>query len=996
MKIDFRDNDPSGEEGGRGVRHGKDSPKKAPSLLATVMLLMLILAILQLLLIAGFLTLNGGLSYAREYSYDLLTEKTENRKAYVENAMKQKTAMVYETARRVSARAQELLDEAGAESSALKTDKSLSRALISESAGELISLIRRDMVNDAFLILDTGTLYDGGGRALRPGLYLRDTDVEENSVEDNKDVFLEMGSSEIARAYGLPLDYEWTLRLDVSGREDRDFFYTPLETAPEGRALYELGYWSGFSRISRTQPESIKYTMPLLLNDGTAYGVIGIGLLEKTIEDIVPANDFLKESICYVLGVDFNADGCFEPLLYQGAAYERLVRKETVLSRSRPAGGSLYNFSVSDREEAVGSLQEFNLYSSASPYFGQRWALISVADKAGILATYYSLLRLFALAAVIALAFSAAFALVLARSLSAPVRAMVEALDESLESHDPVRFRSSNVAEIDRLADSISELQANLTEYASRVSRIIKASDSRIGVFQYDCTAKRVFVGESLADLLHIDGFSGADATVPEEVFRRLLRRIDENDEILDLPVFGPAAGSGASISREIQHRGADGETVFYKFSLARDRDSVLGLVQDSTDSTSKLLEANEALRLACAAAEQANNTKTDFLSRMSHDIRTPMNAIINLTAIARINLDDKRKLDDCFDKIQSSSRYLLSLINEILDMSKIEAGKFVLTEESVDLVELTDSLIEMIRPSVREKGHSLEVERGELAHRFVISDSLRLQQVFMNIMGNAVKYTPPGGRIGFRLTERPGGQEKTANYEFVFSDNGRGMSEEFQKKIFIPFEREEDVRVAKEQGSGLGMAITYNIVKMLGGDIHVESRQDEGSTFTVSLGLLLDPARAGAVSRAVPAARPEDALASMREEDFSGRRVLLVEDNELNAEVAGEILDMMHLTVETAVNGQDAIDKFAASAPGWYDLIFMDIQMPVLNGYEATKAIRAMDHPDAGTVPIVAMTANAFAEDVRAAEKSGMNGHIAKPLELDKLHAVVRQWFAE
>ncbi len=962
------------------------------------MALMLILAILQLLLIAGFLTLSGGLSYVRENSYDLLAEKTDNRRAYVENALNQKTALVYETARKVSVRARELLDETGAEASAFRTDKALGRKLLSESAGELISLIRRDMVNDAFLILDTGTLYDGGGRELRPGLYLRDTDVEENSIADNKDVFLEMGSSEIARGYGLPLDYEWTLHLDVTDREESDFFYTALESDAKGRPLYELGYWSGFSRISRTQPESIKYSMPLLLDDGTAYGVIGVGLLGKTIENTVPANDFLKESTCYVLGADFNGDGRFEPLLHQGAVYGRLVGENTVLSRERPAGGMLYIFTAPDGAEALGSIQEMNLYSSASPYFGQRWALISVADKSAILSTYYSLVRLFVLAAAIALAFSALFALLLARSLSAPVREMVEALDESLGSHDPVCFHSSKIAEIDRLADSISELQANLTQYASRVSRIIKASDSRIGVFEYDCTAKRVFAGESLAELLHIDGFPGADATIPAEDFRRLLRKIDPDDVILNLPLFDgePKEGDGASVIREIRHSGADGEPVFYKFSLARDRDSVLGLVQDSTDSTSKLLEANEALRLACAAAEQANHTKTDFLSRMSHDIRTPMNAIITLTAIARFNLDDREKLDDCFEKIQSSSRYLLSLINEVLDMSKIEAGKFVLNEESVDLVELTGSLLEMIRPSIREKGHSLEVERGELRHRFVISDSLRLQQVFMNIMGNAVKYTPPGGRIGFRMAEKPAGQEKTANYEFVFSDNGRGMSEEFLKKIFVPFEREESTRVAKEQGSGLGMAITYNIVKMLGGDIHVESRPDEGSTFTVCLSLRLDQAKAGSAAQAVPAARPEEELAAMCEEDFSGRRVLLVEDNELNAEIASEILEMMRLSVDRASDGREGVDKFAASAPGRYDLIFMDVQMPVLNGYEATREIRALDRPDAKTVAIIAMTANAFAEDVRAAERAGMNGHIAKPIELDKLHAIVKRCFKE
>lgn len=525
-----------------------------------------------------------------------------------------------------------------------------------------------------------------------------------------------------------------------------------------------------------------------------------------------------------------------------------------------------------------------------------------------------------------------------------------------------------------------------------------------------------------------------------------------------------------------------------------------------------------QALQEAYEAANRANHAKSDFLSKMSHDIRTPMNGIIGMTAIASAHIDNKERVRDALGKITASSRHLLGLINEVLDMSKIESGKISLREEEFNLSDLISELLVMIQPQMKEHKHELQVHILNLEHEAVMGDSLRIQQVFINIMGNAVKYTPDGGSIRLTVSEKPAGRQMTGCYEFVFEDNGIGMSEEYVEHIFEPFSRAEDSRCSKIQGTGLGMAITQNIVRMMSGDIRVESRLGQGSRFTVTIylklqdkeGVFCDDLQGRSVLVAdddriccesacrmldeigmdgewvlsgreaverVRAAKQEDgfyavlldrklagmddfetvreirgivggempiiifsacdwaeieaearaagatgflskpvfksglarlfcelkngglqsSMSSQLEEvskaDYSGRRILLVEDIDLNREIAREILGMTGILMEEAENGKEALDKFSASAPGYYDLILMDVQMPVMNGYEATAAIRALEREDAGSVPIVAMTANAFAEDVQDAKKAGMNAHLAKPFDLEKLLEVLRQY---
>jgi len=570
------------------------------------------------------------------------------------------------------------------------------------------------------------------------------------------------------------------------------------------------------------------------------------------------------------------------------------------------------------------------------------------------------------------------------------------------------------------------------------------------------------------------------------------------------------------------------GATEFMEIFIVLSEDELTGHImacviwKDISEVRRLEFQTRIALKQAYEMAEQANQAKSDFLSRMSHDIRTPMNAIIGMTAIAKAHIADPDRVNDCLQKINISSTHLLSLINEVLDMSKIESGKMDLAEEPFSLPDLIDNLSLMIRPQIAAKHHQYNIRLNSMTHEKVIGDNLRLQQVFVNLMSNAVKYTPEGGRIDLIITEKPCRQRQFGCFEFIFQDNGIGMSKEFVQRIYEPFSRAEDTRVNKIQGTGLGMAIANNLVHMMNGSIKVESELGKGSKFIVTVFLRLqesedagleelnglrvlvadgDPALCAAacgilqtlgmesesvltgreaVERAVrreregrgffavildwnlpdlagtepirqirdrlkgklpliivsaydwselePEARSAGADAfiskplfksrfiqlfhsllsdkeageaekvpvlKVGEGAFLGRRILLVEDNALNTEIATEILSMTEVEIEHAENGKQAVEMFRAAPPGHYDLIFMDIQMPVMDGYEATRAIRALDHPAAETVPIIAMTANAFTEDVEAALKSGMNGHIAKPLDFDQLTKILMRYLS-
>ena len=392
------------------------------------------------------------------------------------------------------------------------------------------------------------------------------------------------------------------------------------------------------------------------------------------------------------------------------------------------------------------------------------------------------------------------------------------------------------------------------------------------------------------------------------------------------------------------------------------------------------LEQKNIALQLAVQRETKANLAKREFLFNMSHDIRTPMNAIIGFTALAQTHIDDRGQVEDYLKKISVSSQHLLSLINDVLDMSRIESGKVTLEAKPVHLPELVHELRDIIQAVVSKKDLSLTLDTVGVENEDVIADPLRLEQILINVLANAVKFTPDGGQIGLWIVQKDTAPAGYADFEFHIKDNGIGMSEEFQKHIFEQFARERTSTVSKIQGTGLGMAITKSLVDMMGGRITVKSEQGKGSEFTISLRFPIGEAKTGQT--------PPAAKASV----FTGKKLLVVEDNELNLEIASTLLKEAGFEVDTAENGKIAVEKVEAASADRYDLILMDIQMPEMDGYEATRRIRALSDAKKAALPIVAMTANAFEDDRKNALHAGMNGHIAKPLDIQKLFQVLSE----
>ena len=421
-------------------------------------------------------------------------------------------------------------------------------------------------------------------------------------------------------------------------------------------------------------------------------------------------------------------------------------------------------------------------------------------------------------------------------------------------------------------------------------------------------------------------------------------------------------------------------------------------LYQQEQENSAKLELARQEAEAARQAAEEAfkiaeaaNNSKSAFLSNMSHDIRTPMNAIVGFSSLLAKDADNPEKVREYTRKISASSRHLLGLINDVLDMSRIESGKTTLNLTTESLSGIVEEIDTIIRPQMNARGHTFDVDARHVVHDAIVVDKVRLNQICINLLSNAVKYTPPHGHVRFCVAERSV-SGSTAHYEIAVSDNGYGMSESFCRHIFDSFSREEDSRTSKIQGTGLGMAITKNLVDLMGGTIQVKSKKGEGSTFTVDIPFQISQADTPAAIRREPQAQD---MPGMGESILRGMHILVAEDNELNAEILTALLDMAGATHDVRENGQEAVDTFARSAPGAYDLVLMDVQMPVMNGYEATGAIRSSAHPQAKAIPIIAMTANAFTEDIQDSLRSGMDAHVAKPVDMAVLEDTVRSVLA-
>ena len=414
-----------------------------------------------------------------------------------------------------------------------------------------------------------------------------------------------------------------------------------------------------------------------------------------------------------------------------------------------------------------------------------------------------------------------------------------------------------------------------------------------------------------------------------------------------------------------------------------------VGLFVDITDRKKMQRELDEQrvrLEDALEQAQSANHAKTAFLMNMSHDIRTPMNAIIGFTTLAHDHVEDAEAVQDYLQKISVSSGHLLSLINNVLEMSRIESGQVELSDKECSLQEILYDLKTIVQVDVVAKDINFLTDMTDVVSEYVICDRARLSQALLNVLSNALKFTPAGGTVGVRIRQLESAEEGYAAYEFKIRDTGIGMSREFKEHLFEAFSRERTSTVSGLEGAGLGLAIAKNIVDLMRGEIAVESEEGKGTEFTITL-----PLRVNAAARR-PEALPERSGPATEELSFSGRRILLVEDNKINQMIAQKVLEKAGFEVDVADDGTVAVEKVRGAAPGQYDLILMDIQMPIMDGYEATRRIRALDSPLAG-IPIIALSANALEEDKRNSLESGMNNHVGKPFDARQLLELLRSY---
>lgn len=643
--------------------------------------MMALLVLLQLLVFVAAMIIGGVFSLTREYAYNILSEKTQNRAAYIDNYLNQRTSYINTYANEANDIVNNILEKEGKSGSDIRTDKELNKRILNDTAELVVSLCRSSAVNDAFIYLNTGDLYKTGDTNELSGFYIRDTDAYSNDLE-NSDLLLEAGNSEFARKLGITMDFAWSPYTEMSDEYDFSFFTEPISAYEntKGISARYCGYWSSFSKISSSSLPSMKYSMPLVLDDGTVYGVIGIGLLEKSIMSSIPASDFLNESACYIIGFDMTDDGVYDVQVYSGAAYTRLVSDETLFDEKLVADYGMQSFNT--KSPSVGRIFEINLYSVGSPFRQQKWALISVADSNAILEIYNKLVRTFVISALIVLVIGVTFSIVQSRTVTKPVSDMTNKLKSSDNSGDIISFVESGIDEFDTLANSIVELQINVREQASRVSDILSISESGIGTFMYDRKNGSVFVGKSLLNILDFPGVnSDEDFTLPFSEFCDYLSYFEKKYKIFDNEIFSDAPGKtgGINIDTEYDPDGSGENTKWFRFSFTRDENAVMGLVQDIT---------KDAMERKKIEHERDYDVTTDiynrraFYRRVEKMFEDPEE--LGVAAFVMMDLDNLKFVNDTFGHeygdryIKAAADALKTLRNKKGVVARLSGDEFI------------------------------------------------------------------------------------------------------------------------------------------------------------------------------------------------------------------------------------------------------------------------------------------------------------------------------
>ncbi|MDE5860771.1 MAG: GGDEF and EAL domain-containing protein [Ruminococcus sp.] len=560
---------------------------KVQKMLTRMLIPMLILILFQLVTFFSVLAIGGEFSFIKKYAYDTLVEKTRNRTSYVEKELSQKITFVNEHATEINNIVRERLAENNTDISALATDKELNRQIMEDSVDSIIYLLRRSLANDVFIILETGDLYNNGGKSdNKAGMYLRDLDTSTDS--GYKDLLMEMGYSSISKDFGIILDSGWKARMEV-GNDDRqsyDFYYRTIQNAQENNTtpIERLGYWSRFSNISPNSAGSLKYTVPLIADDGTVYGVLGIGLTEKTILANLPPNDFVSASACYVLCNGTDNSDVFNICMHSGASFGRLIGSQTTLRPSGQIDEEMYSFPLDSGIDAVGNIQTMNLYNSESIYAGEQWALISVAEKSDVLFVFTNLVKMMFISALISVAVSIVVMSIGCNTIAKPISAVIKTINSKREYNEAIRFQSTKIYELDQLTDAITQLQINVHNFSSQVSKMIRIADVGLCTFMYDSMDDSVFVAQSMLKLLNLSVKYQEDIVISRQLFLENIIA-DETREIITDCLSNKLFDTETSFSKEYCIEHPEKPTVWMRISVVCNSNKIIGVLQDITNT---------------------------------------------------------------------------------------------------------------------------------------------------------------------------------------------------------------------------------------------------------------------------------------------------------------------------------------------------------------------------------------------------------------------------
>ena len=657
--------------------------KRKSKLIVRLLVPMVGLLLFQLMLLFAILGFGGVLSYVRQYAYNTLAEKTENRTNFVGSKWQEKMASVLESAEKINQTVDELLAEKGVLISDIQKDSELNNSILEASVESVVELLRRSTANDAYLILDTGSLYseDGSYNSAKAALYLRDLDIATD--QGFEDLLMVIGSSSIAQKYGLVLDSGWTdsFQVDRDDTNNSDFFYTTTQNAKLNRSLSsrELGYWSGFSQTSSGSTPSVKYTVPLVGEDKTVYGVLGIGMIEEAVLSDMSVDDFTNERACYVLGRTVADDeNSYDIVTHSGNAFDQLVGNKDMLTASEVLGKDVYNFELPSDIQSAGSVQYIDLYSRGSPYFDrQSWVLISVAERSSVLSPLTDLIQMMAIAAGVTLTVSVFVVIFSCRKVLQPISSAISAMTADRENNQVIRFAPSNIYELDKMTDAITQLQINVQDFSSQVSQMIRIANVGIGTFMYDSSNDSVFVGQSLFKLMNFKTRHDGDTVMNRQAFLDSLANV-ENVQAISEGLQVLSENPDADFSREYSVNMYNDTELWIRLTLVHDKNKSIGVVQNIT---------NAVMEKKRIEYERDYDSTTGLLNRQAYYNRVeelfanPED--LKIAAFVMIDLDNLKYVNDTYghdfgdDYIKTAATGLKTFYNHGAVISRLSGDEF-------------------------------------------------------------------------------------------------------------------------------------------------------------------------------------------------------------------------------------------------------------------------------------------------------------------------------